>query len=232
MEKQSKKSNRLAVLTNGLLHENPSLRLVLGTCPTLAITTSVFNSLGMGLAATFVLIGSNMAVSACRKLIPDKVRIPAFITIIAGFVTVVMMLVQAFVPDLYDALGVYLPLIVVNCISLGRAEMFASKNPVIESALDGLGMGIGFTLTLTVMGFVRELLGAGTVLGFQVLPAKIEPFSILVSPPGGFFVFGVLMAVAIWLDQRKGKTVNADPEAAGCAGCANSTLCHGEGGKV
>ncbi len=138
---------------------------MLGTCPTLAITTAVFNSIGMGLAATFVLIFSNMAISACRKIIPDKVRIPAFITIIAGFVTIVMMLVQAFVPPLYQALGVYLPLIVVNCIILGRAEMFASKNGVLDSALDGLGMGLGFTLTLTLMGFVRELLGAGTLFG-------------------------------------------------------------------
>ena len=223
---------KLKVFSNGLLKENPSLRLVLGTCPTLAVTTLAVNGLGMGLAATFVLVCSNIAISALRKIIPDKVRLPAYITVIATFVTVLQMLVKAFVPALDSALGIFLPLIVVNCIILGRAEMFASKNSVGLSALDGLGMGIGFTLTLAVMGFVRELLGAGTVLGFQVLPANVEPFSILVSPPGGFFVFGVLMAVAIWLDERRGKTVNADPEAAGCAGCANSTLCHGEGGKV
>ena len=154
-----KKQSKLAIITNGLLKENPNLRLVLGTCPTLAITTAVFNSIGMGLAATFVLIFSNMAISACRKIIPDKVPIRISITIIAGFVTIVMMLVQAFVQPLYQALGVYLPLIVVNCIILGRAEMFASKNGVLDSALDGLGMGLGFTLTLTLMGFVRELLG-------------------------------------------------------------------------
>ena len=218
MEKE-KKTGKLSILTNGLLKENPSLRLVLGTCPTLAITTAVFSSIGMGLAATFVLIFSNMAISACRKIIPDKVRIPAFITIIAGFVTVVMMLVQAFVPDLYDALGVYLPLIVVNCIILGRAEMFASKNSVLDSALDGLGMGLGFTLTLTLMGFVRELLGAGTLFGLQILPQGVEPVAILASPPGGFFVFGVLMALAILLDQKRGKKVDADPEKMGCAGC-------------
>lgn len=229
MEKE-KKTGKLSILTNGLLKENPSLRLVLGTCPTLAITTAVFSSIGMGLAATFVLIFSNMAISACRKIIPDKVRIPAFITIIAGFVTVVMMLVQAFVPDLYDALGVYLPLIVVNCIILGRAEMFASKNSVLDSALDGLGMGLGFTLTLTLMGFVRELLGAGTLFGLQILPQGVEPVAILASPPGGFFVFGVLMALAILLDQKRGKKVDADPEKMGCAGCPNSKKCNGEGG--
>ena len=229
MEKE-KKTGKLSILTNGLLKENPSLRLVLGTCPTLAITTAVFSSIGMGLAATFVLIFSNMAISACRKIIPDKVRIPAFITIIAGFVTVVMMLVQAFVPDLYDALGVYLPLIVVNCIILGRAEMFASKNSVLDSALDGLGMGLGFTLTLTLMGFVRELLGAGTLFGLQILPQGVEPVAILASPPGGFFVFGVLMALAILLDQKRGKKVDADPEKMGCSGCPNSKKCNGEGG--
>lgn len=225
-----KKHSKLSIVTNGLLHENPNLRLVLGTCPTLAITTSVFNSIGMGLAATFVLIFSNMAISACRKIIPDKVRIPAFITIIAGFVTVVMMLVQAFVQPLYQALGVYLPLIVVNCIILGRAEMFASKNGVLDSALDGLGMGIGFTLTLTAMGFIRELLGAGTLFGIQILPDAVEPMAILASPPGGFFVFGVLMALAIMLDEKQGRKVDADPEKIGCAGCPNSKNCHGEGG--
>ena len=224
------KQSKLAILTNGLLKENPNLRLVLGTCPTLAITTAVFNSIGMGLAATFVLIFSNMAISACRKIIPDKVRIPAFITIIAGFVTIVMMLVQAFVQPLYQALGVYLPLIVVNCIILGRAEMFASKNGVLDSALDGLGMGIGFTLTLTAMGFIRELLGAGTLFGIQILPDAVEPMAILASPPGGFFVFGVLMALAIMLDEKQGRKVDADPEKIGCGGCPNSKNCHGEGG--
>ena len=161
-------NKKLQILTNGLLKENPSLRLVLGTCPTLAITTMASNGLGMGLAATFVLIGSNVAVSALRKVIPDKVRLPAFITIIASFVTVLMMAVKAFLPDLDQALGVYLPLIVVNCIILGRAELFASKNPVLDSALDGLGMGLGFTLTLVIMGSIREILGMGTFFGLQV----------------------------------------------------------------
>ena len=229
MENTNKKSSKLAIVGNGLLHENPNLRLVLGTCPTLAIKTSLFNSIGMGLAATFVLIFSNMAISACRKVIPDKIHIPAFITIIAGFVTVVMMLVQAFMPGLYNALGVYLPLIVVNCIILGRAEMYACKNTVIDSALDGLGMGLGFTCTLAVMSTIRELLGAGTLLGFQIIPKSIEPIGILVTPPGGFFVFGMVMAVAITIDLRQGKKVVSDPEKIGCAGCIHSEQCGKEG---
>ena len=158
----SKKPSKLQILTNGILNENPVLRLVLGTCPTLAVTTMASNGIGMGLAATFVLLCSNIVISALRKIIPDQVRIPCYITVIAGFVSVVQMLVKAFVPALDSALGVYLPLIVVNCIILGRAEMFASKNGVIDSALDGIGMGIGFTITLTIMGTIREVLGSGT----------------------------------------------------------------------
>ena len=212
-------NKKLQILTNGLLKENPSLRLVLGTCPTLAITTMASNGLGMGLAATFVLIGSNVAVSALRKVIPDKVRLPAFITIIASFVTVLMMAVKAFLPDLDQALGVYLPLIVVNCIILGRAEMFASKNGIVDSALDGIGMGIGFTITLTIMGTIREILGSGTWMagldgllpflpeGFkiQVIPTSVDPFTLMTSAPGGFFVFGVMMAAATWLTTRPKK---------------------------
>ena len=155
-------SKRLSVLTNGLLKENPVLRLVLGTCPTLAVSTMASNGIGMGLAATFVLLCSNVVISALRKVIPDQVRIPCYITVIAGFVSVVQMLVKAYVPSLDSALGVYLPLIVVNCIILGRAEMFASKNGILDSALDGIGMGIGFTITLTIMGTIREILGSGT----------------------------------------------------------------------
>jgi electron transport complex protein RnfE len=208
---------KLGILTNGILNENPVLRLVLGTCPTLAVTTMASNGIGMGLAATFVLLCSNIVISALRKVIPAQVRIPCYITVIAGFVSVVQMLVKAFVPALDQALGVYLPLIVVNCIILGRAEMFASKNTVLNSALDGIGMGIGFTLTLTVMGSIREILGAGTWLagldgllpflpeGFalRVLPASVDPFTLMTSAPGGFFVFGVLMAGAAWLTGRK-----------------------------
>ena len=216
-------NNKMAILTNGILNENPVLRLVLGTCPTLAVTTMASNGIGMGLAATFVLLCSNIVISALRNIIPNQVRIPCFITVIAGFVTVVQMLVKAFVPSLDSALGVYLPLIVVNCIILGRAEAFASKNGVLESALDGIGMGIGFTITLTVMGTIREILGAGTWMsgldgllpflpsGFaiQVIPESIDPFTIMTSAPGGFFVFGVLMAGATWLTSRPKKQAPA-----------------------
>ena len=176
---------KLKVFSNGLLKENPSLRLVLGTCPTLAVTTLAVNGLGMGLAATFVLVCSNIAISALRKIIPDKVRLPAYITVIATFVTVLQMLVKAFVPALDSALGIFLPLIVVNCIILGRAEMFASKNSIGLSALDGLGMGLGFTGTLVVMGSVREVLGAGTLFGIQVMPAAVDPMTVFITPPGG-----------------------------------------------
>ena len=177
------------------------------------------NGIGMGLAATFVLLCSNVVISALRKVIPDQVRIPCYITVIAGFVSVVQMLVKAFVPALDASLGVYLPLIVVNCIILGRAEMFASKNGIVDSALDGIGMGIGFTITLTIMGTIREILGSGTwmaglgelipALGkdfvIQVLPESIDPFTIMTSAPGGFFVFGVMMAAATWLTTRPKK---------------------------
>ena len=224
--------SKLKTLTNGLLKENPVLRLVLGTCPTLAVTTLAFNGLGMGLAATFVLICSNVVISALRKVIPDKVRIPAFITIIAGFVTVVMMLVQAFLPALNSALGIFLPLIVVNCIILGRAEMFASKHGVVESALDGLGMGIGFTITLVLMGSIREILGAGTFFGLQVLPSFLEPMALFISPPGGFLVFGLLMAAAVKLEALqlpKNGESGCGAGCAGCAGCASAGACEEKG---
>ena len=220
----SSKNSKLKILTNGFLNENPVLRLVLGTCPTLATSTMASNGIGMGLAATFVLVCSNVVISALRKVIPDQVRIPCDITVIAGFVSVVQMLVKAFVPALDASLGVYLPLIVVNCIILGRAEMFASKNGIVDSALDGLGMGIGFTITLTIMGTIREILGSGTwmaglgelipTLGkdfvIQVLPESIDPFTIMTSAPGGFFVFGVMMAAATWLTTRPKKAKAAE----------------------
>ena len=229
--KVNKMSNKMKILTNGILNENPVLRLVLGTCPTLAVTTMASNGIGMGLAATFVLLCSNVVISALRKVIPDQVRIPCYITVIAGFVSVVQMIVKAFLPSLDTALGVYLPLIVVNCIILGRAEMFASKNSIVDSALDGIGMGIGFTLTLTVMGTIREILGSGTWMagldgllsflpeGFaiQVLPASVDPFTIMTSAPGGFFVFGVLMAGATWLTTRPKKVKVAVAEEGGNA---------------
>ena len=222
----SNENSKLKILTNGILAENPVLRLVLGTCPTLAVTTMASNGIGMGLAATFVLLCSNVVISALRKIIPDQVRIPAYISVIAGFVSVVQMLVKAFVPSLDASLGVYLPLIVVNCIILGRAEMFASKNNVLDSALDGIGMGIGFTITLTIMGSIREILGAGTWMagldgllpflpaGFkiQILPASIDPFSLMTSAPGGFFVYGILMAAAVYLTTPKAPKAAKTPE--------------------
>ena len=215
---------KLKILTDGLVKENPVLRLVLGTCPTLALTTAVSNAFGMGFAATFVLVCSNIAISALRKVIPGQVRLPAYITVIATFVTIVQNLVKAYFPDLDAALGVYLPLIVVNCIILGRAEMFASKNGVVDSALDGLGMGIGFTITLVIMGSIREIFGAGTwmsglgslipALGadfaIQVIPESIDPFTIMTSAPGGFFVFGILMAGATWLTSRPKKSAKTE----------------------
>ena len=216
---------KLKVFSNGLLKENPSLRLVLGTCPTLAVTTLAVNGLGMGLAATFVLVCSNIAISALRKIIRDKVRLPAYITVIATFVTVLQMLVKAFVPALDSALGIFLPLIVVNCIILGRAEMFASKNSIGLSALDGLGMGLGFTGTLVVMGSVRELLGAGTLFGVQVMPAAVDPMTVFITPPGGFFVFGCLMALVIWIEI---KTNNRKVRSIGCEGCPSASVCGGK----
>ena len=216
---------KLKVFSNGLLKENPSLRLVLGTCPTLAVTTLAVNGLGMGLAATFVLVCSNIAISALRKIIPDKVRLPAYITVIATFVTVLQMLVKAFVPALDSALGIFLPLIVVNCIILGRAEMFASKNSIGLSALDGLGMGLGFTGTLVVMGSVREVLGAGTLFRIQVMPAAVDPMTVFITPPGGFFVFGCLMALVIWIEI---KTNNRKVRSIGCEGCPSASVCGGK----
>lgn len=217
----AEKKNLGHEFTKGLVKENPVLRLVLGTCPTLATTTSLESAIGMGLSAALVLVCSNIVISALRKVIPQKVRIPCYIVVIAGFVTIVQMLVKAFLPALDQQLGVYLPLIVVNCIILGRAEAFAGKNGVVASALDGLGMGVGFTAALILMGGVRELLGAGTLLGFQVLPESIAPMTIFVLAPGGFFVFGILMACANKLAERKGK-----PKATlGCAGCPLAETC-------
>lgn len=217
--------SKLSIVTNGLIKENPVLRLVLGTCPTLAVSTAVSNALGMGAAATFVLICSNIVISALRKVIPDKVHLPCYITIIAGFVTLVQMIVQAYAPALNSALGVYLPLIVVNCIILGRAEMFASKNSIGLSALDGLGMGLGFTGTLVVMGSVREVLGAGTLFGIQVMPAAVDPMTVFITPPGGFFVFGCLMALVIWIEI---KTNNRKVRSIGCEGCPSASVCGGK----
>ncbi|MEE1161556.1 MAG: electron transport complex subunit E [Acutalibacteraceae bacterium] len=212
----------MGYFTNGLIKENPVLRLVLGTCPTLAVTTAAINGIGMGLAATMVLICSNIVISLLRNIIPDKVRIPAYITIIAGFVSVVQMLVKAFLPDIDKALGIYLPLIVVNCIILARAEMFASKNSVLPSVLDGLGMGIGFTAVLTLMGAIRELLGAGTIFSLPITANFISPMIVFLLPPGGFFVFGMLVALSNALAKKAGKK---PVEHLGCEGCPSRAVC-------
>jgi len=192
MAKSSKGS--LSILTNGIMKENPVLKLVLGTCPSLAITTMAKNGIGMGIAATFVLLGSNIVISLIRKMVPDKVRIPVFITVIAGFTTIVDMLLHAFLPDIYKELGIYIPLIVVNCIIFARAEMFASKNSVGASILDALGMGAGFTIALLIMGSIREILGSGTWMGIPVTKNLFDPAIIMILPPGGFLAFGFVVA--------------------------------------
>lgn len=198
----SKQSLR-GVFVNGILGENPVFRLVLGTCPTIAVTTSAINGVGMGIAATLVLLGSNVVISMLRNFIPDKVRIPAFIVVICAFVTMIQLLMQAFVPSLYEALGIFLPLIVVNCIILARAEAFASKNAVAASAVDGIGMGLGFTLGLILIGGMRELLGAGTLFNMQVMGAGFEPVLIFILAPGGFLVYGLLLGIINAIGNRR-----------------------------
>ena len=217
MENKSK----LSILTNGLIKENPVLVLVLGTCPTLATSTSVVNGFGMGVSATAVLICSNIVISLLRKIIPDNVRIPCYITVIAGFVTIVQLVVKAFAPALDKSLGLYLPLIVVNCIILGRAEMFANKNSVVDSFLDGVGMGIGFTITLVVMGSIRELLGNGTWCGIPVLSRIMPGMSIMTLVPGGFAVYAIVMAFVHYMTEDKSKI----KDSFGCDGCASADSC-------
>ncbi|MGK2907182.1 MAG: electron transport complex subunit RsxE [Desulfuromonadales bacterium] len=187
----------------GLWRENAVFRLLLGLCPTLAVTTSAENGLGMGLATTFVLVGSNVVVSLMRKVIPAKVRIPAFIVIIASFVTVVQLCMEAYFYDLYKALGIFIPLIVVNCVILGRAEAFASKNRLLPSMADGLGMGTGFTLALFVLGAVRELFGSGTLLGYAVFGVGYQPLILMILPPGAFIAMGLLLAAMNFIDNRR-----------------------------
>ena len=192
MADDNKKSLK-SVFMNGIITENPTFMQLLGMCPTLAVTTSLQNGLGMGLSATAVLICSNLLISLLRKIIPDKVRIAAYIVIIAAFVTVIDMSLQAFLPDLATSLGVFIPLIVVNCIILARAEAFASKNPPLQSAVDGLGMGLGFTLALCIISSIREILGAGSIWGIQLYGGAIQPATILIMAPGGFIVLGLLV---------------------------------------
>lgn len=196
-------------LHNGIIKENPTFVMMLGMCPTLAVTSSAINGLGMGLSTTVVLILSNMLISALRKIIPDKVRIPAFIVVVASFVTIVQLLLQAYIPFLYSALGVYIPLIVVNCIILGRAEAYASKNPVVVSAFDGIGMGLGFTLGLTLIGICREILGSGAVFGFKFIPDGFQ-ISIFVMAPGAFFVLAALTALQNRMKMPSATNVEED----------------------
>lgn len=207
-------------ISKGIIKENPVLVLVLGTCPTLATSTNVINALGMGAAATLVLICSNILISALRNIIPDKVRIPCYIVLIAGLVTSVQIIVKAYTPALNDALGIYLPLIAVNCIILGRAEMFASKNKVIDSAADGLGMGIGFTLALFLMAAIREVFGNGTFCGMELPLLSDNHISILTMAPGGFFVLGLLIACVNKFGKHKPAKSNSN-----CEGCPQAELC-------
>ena len=209
-------------LYNGIIRENPTLILLLGMCPTLAVSTRAINGVGMGLSTTAVLILSNLVISLLRKYIPDQVRLPSFIVVVASMVTVTELLIEAYLPSLYEALGIYIPLIVVNCIILGRAEAYASKNPPVLSIMDGLGMGIGFTIALTLAGLVREVLGNGTAFGARILPAGVEPIGIFVQPPGAFLVIAMFIAImnAMHIRTRQKKLVEMDGCAGGCAACA------------
>jgi len=206
MSEKKKRPSLRRIIMNGLFAENPTFRLVLGVCPTLAVTTSAMNGVGMGIATTFVLVGSNLVVSLLRNFIPNKVRIPAFVIVICSFVTTVQTLTQAFLPSLYNALGLFLPLIVVNCIVLMRAESFASSNPPLPAAMDGLGMGLGFTLALTLIGTVRELIGSGSILGMDILGAAYEPMLLVVIAPGAFITFGLLLGCINALSERIAKS--------------------------
>ena len=217
-------------LNNGIIKENPTFVQMLGMCPTMAVTTSAMNGLGMGLTMTVILILSNMMIAALRKVIPDKVRIPSYIVIVASFVTIVQFLLEGFVPSLYDSLGIYIPLIVVNCIILGRAESYASKNSVWLSVFDGIGMGLGFTVGLTAIGIFREFFGNGSIFQFRIMPKQYEPVTILILAPGAFFVLACLVAVQnkvrIEKSKKAGHVLTDCERETGCAGCIN-TLCVG-----
>ncbi len=216
-------------ISKGIIKENPTLVMLLGMCPTLAVTTQAFNGIGMGLATTFVLLGSNIVISALRKVIPDKVRIPAFIVVIASFVTLIGFLLEGFVPSLYDSLGIYLTLITVNCIIFGRAEMFASKNGVLASACDAIGMGIGFTLALFLMGSVREIIGSGQWLGTSLPVLSKNPMLIFIMPAGGFFTLGVIIAAVNKLAKRKPPLEISCGD--GCGECPMADKCAGKAGE-
>ncbi len=217
-----KKTPLVKEITKGIIKENPTLIMLLGMCPTLAVTTQAANGIGMGLATTFVLSGSNIVISALRKVIPDKVRIPAFIVIIASFVTLIGFLLEGFVPSLYESLGIYLTLITVNCIIFGRAEMFASKNSVIASACDAIGMGLGFTLALFLMGSIREIIGAGQFFGKDIPVLLNNPMLIFIMPAGGFFTLGVIIAMVNKIANRKPPM---ELKCGSCEKCAMSGKC-------
>ena len=224
-------NNCVERLYNGLVKENPTFVLMLGMCPTLAVTTSAINGVGMGLTTTVVLVMSNMLISMLRKIIPDSVRMPAFIVVVASFVTIVQFLLEGFIPSLYDSLGLYIPLIVVNCIILGRAESYASKNPVLPSIFDGIGMGLGFTIGLTSIGIVREVIGAGQIFGKQIMPSSYEPVTIFILAPGAFFVLAGLVAIQNKVKRNaanKGKETVKTGCGEGCASCGNSSC----GGRI
>ena len=221
--------NKLKIITNGILTDNPTFVQCIGLCPTLATTTSVENGIGMGIAATFVLTASNIVISILRKMVPDEVRIPIFIVVIAGFVTVIEFLMKGFTPELNKSLGIFIPLIVVNCIILARAEAFASKNGVFDSALDGIGMGLGFTIALTFLGSIREILGAGTWMGNPVV--SFEPAMLVILAPGGFIILGCCMGAfrAIQARAAKMKGLGATPaeaRPAGCGSCIMAKFCN------
>ena len=218
-------------LYNGLVKENPTFVLMLGMCPTLAVTTLAVNGIGMGLTTTVILALSNVMISALRKVIPDGVRMPAYIVIVASFVTIVQFLLQAYLPNLYDSLGIYIPLIVVNCIILGRAEAYASKNPVIPSFFDGLGMGLGFTVGLTAIGIVRELIGSGKIFGFQVMRSAYEPVTIFILAPGAFLVLTLLVALQNRVKRSLEKKGIETKIGSGCTGECASCQESCKGGK-
>ena len=219
-------------LYNGLIKENPTFVLMLGMCPTLAVTTLAMNGIGMGLTTTVILALSNVMISALRKVIPDGVRMPAYIVIVASCVTIVQFLLQAYVPGLYESLGIYIPLIVVNCIILGRAEAYASKNPVIPSFFDGLGMGLGFTVGLTAIGIVRELIGSGKIFGFQVMPSAYEPVTIFILAPGAFLVLTLLVALQNRVKRSLEKKGIETKIGSGCSGECASCQESCKGGKT
>lgn len=219
---KKEQTTKLSILLRGIIAENPVLVLVLGTCPSLATTSSVISAFSMGIAAMLVLICSNAVISALRKVIPDTVRVPCYIVVIAGFVTMVQMLLEAYLPDIYEMLGVYLALIVVNCIILGRAEMFARKNPVFDSVCDGVGMGLGFLVALLLMATIREVFGAGSFAGIQIPVIYELRIPILAQAPGGYMVFGILIAI---VNKLKVKSGGIKKKSFSCEGCPSASVC-------